>query len=57
MGTPPQRAACFAADPLGTLSVSVRIEQGTVVASTGEILYPPPLVVSIPPSPVAQWDR
>jgi transglutaminase-like putative cysteine protease len=47
----------FRGGPAGTLSVSVQIEQGTGVASTGEMLYPPPLVVSIPPPPAAHRDQ
>jgi transglutaminase-like putative cysteine protease len=47
----------FRGGPAGTLSVSVRIEQGTGVVSTGEILYPPPVVVSTPPPAIAQSDQ
>jgi hypothetical protein len=35
----------------------MRIEQATGTASTGEILYPPPLVVSTPLPPAAQWEQ
>ncbi len=47
----------FRGGPAGPLSVFVRIERGAGDASTGEMLFPPPLAVSTPPPAVASWGQ
>jgi transglutaminase-like putative cysteine protease len=47
----------FRGGPAGTLSVSVRIEQRSGFASTGEMLFPPPLSVPTRPAAIAQRDQ
>lgn len=47
----------FRGGPAGTLSVSVRIEQDSGVASTGEMLFPPPPAAPGPPPAAGRWDQ
>jgi len=47
----------FRGGPAGSLSASVRIEQASGVASTGEMQLPQPLAVPAPPSAAAQRDQ
>ncbi len=47
----------FRGGPAGTLSVSVRIEQGDGVASTSEMRFPPPRVVPAAPTTIARGDQ
>ncbi|MGQ0733920.1 MAG: transglutaminase family protein [Acidobacteriota bacterium] len=47
----------FRGGPAGTLSVSVRIEEGSGVTSTGAMVLPPRVHVSPPPPAVMPWDQ
>lgn len=47
----------FRGGPAGALAVSVRIDQEGGMASSGEMLFPPPVVTLAPPSAAARGDQ